>query len=1357
MVVGFTSSSCVLYLRVCKFMSVDCSRPPITNPISPSLKTLTNIGKKKFSVFDTRNIEAANLPTTKTKLIFSDSSTGLTDYLSQFLQMVEQVKVGAASIENDSNRSNPFVNMSNDDFIKMVTNLFYSKDGLKLPKIYQLIMQHKNDDYSLQSMQILCKVISERISQIKIIKHNSVFKDEENFNLILKGHVDVAKEFIKDQISINEINDLNEEQLRSLVSRLMEEIGDFKEFKKNIKLGRAKDYKINASSNMAPLIAYGACSGSKASAPWVDKQIPTHDDIDAAELSSGICILTGAVAWMTYKSTQNGLDSACKHILGLKKNVLLQTVIRLNDKNYKFTKAQKKQIKYVLNIKRGTFLANMFTKNTHSYKAFRKIIKCILKVESDVTVRTQGLISAAADEHNNIVERCNITQDNATTSVDIKDKIKSNIKTRQFGQLINYINGLSEEDKCKIPQIKFRIGKFRGNLLTYWITQKDNIARDNMQQFGELIDTLYANESILNSINIEGLTKPSGEKYTLSNLMADDVNYDKFSQLIRTYEVITVQNGYEVINKAKCILDMTHIIYAIQRHSRLTDKEKDDLLIDYLKNEISLEDNGKFGNIRIKRNVNLERAGLGALLFNGRNGKAYANSVDPSATLPIIACSAGVGYAIYSTLSPLSEWFARGNTTTFKNVKLLIKHGKELPRPPIERVEHNLIEQQRIVSQNFESQSFDKARFEKRRFEKPCCEEPGFENMTIGEIKTELLNITNKIIKSKGKNNESVEQEITRLTDCLTHIKNNPSAKAYYILTDTVESGFLLDKLYRSVNKIPQLLPLLNEGWGAVNKLIFPEIHSLYLDRLNDIVLNQKQNLNESVSSPEEREEIELKGEIEFAEYAVLHEFKKIVAATSFDNAKSALLGFYKFTGIINSCKSESVKQEMLKFLTTAVYRAENDPTSNFYPLLKRTQIKELIIRALVRMFGALMVGAALAVTTTVPLALPIAMLIFILAGGQKGVTYALATNFTHATVVKTKEYKSAKKYLKLTGLKMDDDFFAQLKSLKKSCLNDEMVKISHFCKKHYKKNKKAEINVKIGDKSLTEYLEWVGYTKFPGDKIYVEQLKELSSKSVVDGVITGVGASSSSAGSSSGVVDAKNISLICAKVNEIIREVTSEIVDKHTANEAVFIRIMAICSAAIQDKNIRLQIILAIALLCMNRSIKPAEIISTDRSFYTQRNYLVADFAYGVFSSASGIVGAPAFDIFPIYQALISGSGIISSELSLLLGLNHNNRNNTKSYQGGMSFLKDIIIDLLISIKSDAGSEVCFSNAKLPASNNNKIKNEASSEVINSVANILDVEGTAAHILNTHTGRHWFTRVGKTTRGKFYYSARDN
>jgi hypothetical protein len=149
-------------------------------------------------------------------------------------------------------------------------------------------------------------------------------------------------------------------------------------------------------------------------------------------------------------------------------------------------------------------------------------------------------------------------------------------------------------------------------------------------------------------------------------------------------------------------------------------------------------------------------------------------------------------------------------------------------------------------------------------------------------------------------------------------------------------------------------------------------------------------------------------------------------------------------------------------------------------------------------------------------------------------------------------------------------------------------------------------------------------------------------------------------------------------KVNEIIEDISKQVTDKY----------IAIVSAGIEDKIERLSIILAITISFRNRDLHIAKIISEERSFYTKNHYLIPDMAAGMICAVAyfaRIPYIPGVNILPIYQTLIGGAGKIAARTLMAL-VNNSNYSNTNSFTKDMSFLKEIILDLIIEVDNTRG-----------------------------------------------------------------------
>lgn len=1118
------------------------------------------------------------------------------------------------SVVSDLNLALDLVTCSHEDLIKLITNLFYNKQAKEFSKIFKIINNAITYDQTfdesnytlLEELNIICDNLLNRMKNIKITKFNSVVRNDENFDVILKSQIKNIQAYIKEQININKIlSERDFEKIGMLVEEKIHYIDKLNELMSNeVKL----DYtdRNNTGTHMVSLGLYSDMSASRPICKEIGQGISGHDDLNIAMVNMGAGFITG-VSWAMYKNSQSGINVAIRQSIRLEKLNLLKLVYGINKTNYWFTDAQLRKFGDFLNIKCGEFFDNLFTSKTKSYKEFCNIISNRhndekSKIEKEPLKQIDQVLSMGDDakaEDGLILENklsCKMISkiENFYTSEDIKVKLENLIQNEQ--ELLNYLKMQKKTlvNKKLIATIVLDTGIFRGNLLAY-------ISNSNNNELKEEIDLLYAD--IKNEVTIDGFpynTKP----YTINQLY--EINYIQFSELLRSYNVV---------DKQQCLIDIVHVCYAIKKNERLNQTEQRDLLV-YLNNQIERKDEGVFARIRLKNRKSLsnfcQRSIFAGAMFNGRNARVYSSALEYSTPTDMFIAG-GVGYSWYSALNPVIELFSRGDTTTFKIVRNTIQNTlKSIPSQDIDNDSPILESDNKEVGERRNS---------------------SYLKMPIDIIKLEILDTL--------KNSDALVVD-GYVKSLLNKLNEDRSIKVYLLLTETVGDSFLLDYLYGKLYKKDQLFDQLNALWNKV-------IKEKCVNEINQISGDN-----------------------------YLHFFKKYIGKLSFNIAKSALYSFYEIMAIINNCSDQSKKAEMLTYFNQVIARAKSDPTSKWHLLLKRSEIAELSIRIAIRIVGAFIWGSVSGLTVvTKAVMFPVAITIILLAGGVRGFIYGLSNNYKNATILKTIEYRAARKYLKKI-IDRNPNVNAILDN--NPILPQKMLTITDACKRAYKNNQSPIIN----GNTISNYLI---RNVNSADQCHIDNLKNVSN----------------------------NSEACCTELNKIINEITAEVVDKYTANEALF-RIISIIYSSVDSKLEQLKLIIALAFLFKDRVFEFAKKISTDRSFYTQRNYMLPDISYGLFASVNTLVGLPAFDLLPIYQTLSGSVGYIASECIINLGLRQYISNNTHSFSICMSFLKDILLDLLNDVPQIIDGQ------------NNE-----------------ELEQLMPHmnaIISTHTSRHWFTKI---------------
>lgn len=1200
--------------------------------------------------------------------------------------------------------------------ISLITNLFYSKDGIELPKIYQIIqdlLQAEEIGTGLKELNKLkeqCEIFSKLIDSVSITKHNTIFSDNKNFDAVLKVSIDNVILYLDQQIkaeeSICQIRAENDDirkadKIKNLVCNMVDDVETILHYNKIGGTIESTDKKNANKQYIAISSILGQVSNASPTTGYITGDL-SNPSLDKTETNIAVKTLLGSL-WAVSTAMQAGNSAVFMQGLGLEKARLLRLCKKLKELGYDFTKAQQKHLGKLFKLKRGNFIENAFTWNTNSYNEFRKIMDGETSYAKTVFSRIKQA-SSSKNLNNNVSEvKKNHTYKQAHTRVDISAQIIECIEKEDFNKLRTYIKTLGQENKKLFSTIIFELKyndmerlkekvKFRGNLISYLMVN-NNLYSENSEfkNLQSAVYSLYQNE--LSQVEIAGLLKKNADgslqKYTISDL--------KTKTYIELRELLGSLKKYTSSMKYQCLLDITHIILAIALHPTLSVKAKGDLR-QYIQDQIELKGDGRFRGIRDKRNTLGQNVALGAAFYNINQSAYYVDTFHPLSHASLIAGNAFVE-GVLATLAPVTEWMSRGATTTYKNVNAMSKFdvNQELSYTASAAEAENLQTVLNNASSNTVTIKYNQNNTAKITYntknnsdvqniqrhdpQQNKLDDINFQDATIGEIKIWVLN---QIQKGNYTN-------VIRVLDNVIKSEGHGTIKKlYYSLTDKVEDSFLLNKLFNEIPnenpsklKEPSLVDKLRNIWSGIVKVKLSDTN--YTSSMND--------------------------------------FRKYIANIEVDNPQLGLVAVYEVIAVIKNknCDDPKLAQEMAKYFAGVIYRAADDRTSKWYNLLKRCYSDELTLRSFFRAlgWGISTVTVVSMVTASHGLAVPVILAILAAGGIANEFVTAHASNFTHART--TKEYENA---IELVGLDMNEEELQRLISSRSSSSNLDMLNMPMA-------RDVMSLNGVATRETTTSYIEKVielgdyssdkanqannvsaKYSYNPqGDKNYAEKLAQCTTE------------------------EGK-----CNYINTIIEDITEQVVDKYTANEALF-RIMAIVSAGIVNKIERLAMIASIATAFKDRGLLIAQIASKERSFYTKNNYLIPQMLIGALSGLTYFARVPGItgvNIFPIYQTLIGGAGNTGVKILTLFSNDDSEYCNTDSYQKGMHFMKNIILDLVIDLDND------YRETKIQHLLINEQYKEWEEWVRYEKIRLL-----AEEIIKTHTGWSALTRIGKTSHEK--------
>lgn len=1075
------------------------------------------------------------------------------------------------------------------DLVSIAINLFYTNNSREPPLIYELIFATA-DIPNLVKLRSACEQIYLLLQKFNVTKHNTVFKDEKLFSEYLQVCTHQAILFLHRIIKTEESFDswqrqdisellhetINNVELMVLMSKDMGAIN--KKYLTDTNEICNSDTKSVLIKQTVPSLTTNTLANTGIIAPDVSNSL--NQTISASVVSSVFQGLAGVILPLNSRIQQD-MSIIFKISLLVEKERVLKIVERLIEFGYLFTPGEQELLEKFFNLNKVNVLSSLINK------------------EADIHTKFVKLMKFSSDNRKNIptsiIEDTKLLNIICVTTATFKHTVTNYLKTAQYEKLSELINDNKDNVSFRniIVNSIFEFDKFRGNLLTYLLLErnlhKGKLINEHNAISLILLESIY--KEYQGYIEIYGLAHLKTPMFNLSDLLNS-----------RSLQFFDYLHQYQTSDKYSCIQDITHIIFAIEHNVNLSKNDRIRLL-DYLKINLDLKNNGLFVKTRARRVSYLENAALSVSYFNLFTIKSHVKESNAS-LLPEHLLGISIGsWITYSTMDTLMSLLKRGNTTTFHTIDTLVQ------------AEYILANEDRVSANEYIRTNIEIIDLQILKYR---------DELILALEECNLLAI--KQILSDLKNNLTLLNN----EEDLLNKKEKMSKILHHILTDIYigKNGvsFLLQDIIKTIEKEAPNNQKLSESTNSELKQLWKEIIGI---RCKDSIIR-----------------------INTSKIASMQQFKQILASRRFVDAKSALVGFSEIIGIIDNSTNVTSQKEMLVYFAGVLYKAKHDPTSNWHKLLKRDEYEEIALKLLLRVSaGVLWSGVVGTVFISKGFALVPAIMIIIATGGTKGLLNGLADSLTYANIIKTKEYKSAIKLLEDDDNELRDRVKKlKLNKFENKCYSENILSVRENFRNQMTKHKSKS------DKDKNS-------TVLGREKVITKFITDHGKKLAEDYELTNQN------------YGADNFTI----VNRVIDIFDSEVFDKYSANEALY-NIIAVISYLINDKLERIRIILTVAKLFQLRSLgKIASIISTERDFLTQNNLLIGAVMSGVLGSVGSLVGLPDVGLATIYQTLIAGGSDHVSTMISKLGLNDYNSNNTKSFQMDMSFIKDIIMELLL------------------------------------------------------------------------------
>lgn len=377
-------------------------------------------------------------------------------------------------------------------------------------------------------------------------------------------------------------------------------------------------------------------------------------------------------------------------------------------------------------------------------------------------------------------------------------------------------------------------------------------------------------------------------------------------------------------------------------------------------------------------------------------------------------------------------------------------------------------------------------------------------------------------------------------------------------------------------------------------------------------------------------------------EYTSLSKFRKYIAKTLPASANDALLQYYIVLAGISQITDKTVKSECLEYFAGIIMRVKDDPSSQWYNLRKSTKSRELMLRTLTRVSGAILWGTiSTGLVSLSLLAPPYLIPTLLLIDGLRGVLYGASNNFTHHN---TQQYQTISKQLS----------------------NTKLHQALHYERESTAQEAQKILSQKKSSVHCQEIFKAIQKTK-KGQAVTIDDFKFLTRDNQLLNQFNNmrIGVSSST----EIIVNDNNLPEWLPSLELLIGEITAEVADKYTANEALY-RIVTIILHSNHASVKKNQMLDFVERAFRDRILKIAQLASFERSFAAKRKYFIPDFLFGMLAATTTVSGLTPLAEY--YQTLFGGAGDVAGTLLLLFGLNQDQYYiDTKSYTDSLEFLR--------------------------------------------------------------------------------------
>ncbi|MFN7094516.1 MAG: hypothetical protein ACK4M7_04045, partial [Burkholderiales bacterium] len=588
--------------------------------------------------------------------------------------------------------------------------------------------------------------------------------------------------------------------------------------------------------------------------------------------------------------------------------------------------------------------------------------------------------------------------------------------------------------------------------------------------------------------------------------------------------------------------------------------------------------------------------------------------------LPFNMSIAGMGWAGFSLLGPLREYFSQGETTTFKSAAEMVANTWHL-LPKLKEYESR--KEARFYANGNSIQAITRRSIESAQSPAPT-QESGASKLLMRRTRTELINQI-----TQARNFDDFRRlrflEIENMTD--------EEYLAYYmLLMEDYQDSILINHLIKAIERLRA-------------KLVVGDNRQQTEDQANHLIKRIMKFCGEAVTKVMQVEAEQfphkyLSKEPSQWTRADLKQYTDL--ARNCATARDTLRHLYKSLGLIHLDDNDRAMKKKLSYLINMIKYTRNDKYSSWISLRRRNTQKVLFLKSAVRILAAGLWGIVGALVLTGRIEAAAAVPICLVVGGLRGLLNVLAENLTFGN---TQQYKEANLICDRVG---------SIYNLK--------------CENNTRKNKRLhpKITQVINADSPPAVFPQVMDTFHNNELVNKYASRFNSVVAALSGSETAIETATTEATLNTQAV---NYVAVYKIVKEMIIE-CSDTSDKYLCGKSLMHIIASIYHSRLSAES-KLDITFLLVTLFETRNLSIAAHLSKEQSYARRCNYFILDIIGGMLFGTSTILGLPDFMI-PEFLQLVGGAvGDTIAVLGLSYAAGNSSFGNTRSYQKCMEFLQ--------------------------------------------------------------------------------------